>query len=507
MVLDKQKLTYIKKEAVYDPHSVAVLVADEYPHTRSIVVRALKNLHFSSIFEASTGDAAMQILKDNTIELVITELDLKNVDGFSLIESIRNRSVSCDIPILVVTGESTKEIIVKSIDLGANDFLVKPFPVEDLNKKIDHVLSWYYSPDKRTQTIRNIEKFIICENYDEAFSYTSKALEIYPENPSLTYLKALILYKQNKLEEALSVLENNIRLYSSFYKNYVLISDIQMKTGRVEDGIVSIRKELEYNAKQPARHVELGFLLIGQGNVDGAKEHFREALKDNPRYPKALEGMVITFMMENNVDKVMYYLKRWRRADNDTTKPLEKLIDYCKARNRIQDALYFLKDERNKHPQDVNVYLSLAVLYTKTEEYSSGLECINQVLAINPDNLAARILKINILIICKRLPEAIQTYDDLVTRVVDSDIYFKLAEQLTQHGVVKEALDLLYKLSAMRYSSLKIYPLLHTCLPKNKEFFKCYYVQSMFKRAIVASPQFEKEIKDNKQKILERRSS
>ena len=173
-----ESLKLAKQHAVYDPHSVNVLVVDEYPHTRSIVVRSLRSMNFSSIFEASSGDAAVQILKDNTIELVITELNLKNVDGFELIESIRNRSVSSDIPILVVTGESTREIIVKSIDLGANDFLVKPFPTEDLVKKIDHVLTLYYSPDKKTQTVRNIEKFIICENYEEASSYTDKALSI-----------------------------------------------------------------------------------------------------------------------------------------------------------------------------------------------------------------------------------------------------------------------------------------------------------------------------------------
>ncbi len=497
----------IKPNTVYDPHGVNVLVVDEYPHTRSMVVRTLKNMNFSSVFEASTGDVAKQILKDNIIELVITELDLKNVDGFELIEFIRNRSVSSDIPILVVTGESTREIIVKSIDLGANDFLVKPFPNEDLVKKIDHVLTLYYSPDKRTQTVRNIEKFIICENYDEAFSYTNKALAIYPDNTNLKYLKALILYKQNKLEEALSILEKSIEESPSFYKNYVLISDIQMKTGRVEDGVISIKKELEYNGKQPVRHVQLGFLLIGQGNVDEAKEHFREALKDNPRYPRALEGMFITFMMENNVEKVMYYLKRWRRSEADSTKPLEKLIDYCIAREDVKEALYFLKDERNKSPKDINIYLALTVLYIKTEDLSSALDCINQALDVDPDSIAAQILKINILISSKQITEALTTYNNVVKRVVDSDIYYKLAEQLTQNGVIKESLNLLYKLSAMRYSTLKVYPLFRTCLPKNNEYFKCYYIQKMFARAIVVSEEFEKEITDNKQKILKRRIS
>ena len=280
-----------------------------------------------------------------------------------------------------------------------------------------------------------------------------------------------------------------------------------MKTGRVEDGIVSIKKELEYNAKQPVRQVQLGFLLVGQGNVDEAKEHFREALKDNPRYSRALEGMFITFMMENNVEKVMYYLKRWRRAESDSTKPLEKLIDYCIARDDVKEALYFLKDERNKSPKDINIYLALTVLYIKTGELSTALDCINQALDISPDNIASQILKINILISCKKITEALTTYNEVIKRVVDSDIYYKLAEQMTKNGVVKESLKLLYKLSAMRYSSLKLFPLFQQCLPKNNEYYKCYYIQKLFSRAIVASPEFEHEISENKEKIIKRRAS
>jgi two-component system, chemotaxis family, chemotaxis protein CheY len=103
-----------------------ILVADDSPTIRKFVSVAL-SVRGYEIISCSDGMEAIEILPTQKVDLVITDLNMPNVDGFELILSIRNNTEYKDVPIIVLSSLGATEDIQRGLECGANSYLVKPF--------------------------------------------------------------------------------------------------------------------------------------------------------------------------------------------------------------------------------------------------------------------------------------------------------------------------------------------------------------------------------------------
>ncbi|MBI5807073.1 MAG: response regulator [Ignavibacteriales bacterium] len=103
-----------------------ILVADDSPTIRKFVSVALSIKGFD-IISCSDGMEAIEMLPTQKIDLIITDLNMPNVDGFELISSIRKNETYKELPIIVLSSLGNTEDIQKGLECGANSYLVKPF--------------------------------------------------------------------------------------------------------------------------------------------------------------------------------------------------------------------------------------------------------------------------------------------------------------------------------------------------------------------------------------------
>lgn len=103
-----------------------ILVADDSPTIRKFVSVALSVKGYE-IISCADGMEAIEILPSRKVDLVITDLNMPNVDGFELITSIRNNTAYKELPIIVLSSLGATEDIQKGLECGANSYLVKPF--------------------------------------------------------------------------------------------------------------------------------------------------------------------------------------------------------------------------------------------------------------------------------------------------------------------------------------------------------------------------------------------
>ncbi len=103
-----------------------ILVAEDSPSIRKFISFALNAKGFETIV-ASDGMEALEKLPNGEVNLVITDLNMPNVDGFELIQTIRNNKAYQNIPIIILSSLSGNEEIEKGINYGANSYLIKPF--------------------------------------------------------------------------------------------------------------------------------------------------------------------------------------------------------------------------------------------------------------------------------------------------------------------------------------------------------------------------------------------
>ncbi len=119
--------------------SIKILVVDDFPTMRRIIRNLLKELGFNNVEEAEDGAAGLEKAKDGSFQFVISDWNMPNMDGLSMLQAIRADAGIGKTPVLMVTAEAKKENIIAAAQAGANGYVVKPFTAATLDEKITKI--------------------------------------------------------------------------------------------------------------------------------------------------------------------------------------------------------------------------------------------------------------------------------------------------------------------------------------------------------------------------------
>jgi DNA-binding response OmpR family regulator len=115
---------------------LSILVVDDEPIVREVVCRYLEREAFTTL-EAADGDEALRLLRAEQIDLVVLDVMLPGPDGLELCRWIRARS---DLPVIMLTGRGELTDRIVGLELGADDYLTKPFSPRELTARVRTVL-------------------------------------------------------------------------------------------------------------------------------------------------------------------------------------------------------------------------------------------------------------------------------------------------------------------------------------------------------------------------------
>ncbi len=115
-----------------------VLVVDDEPHMRRVLEIMLRKAGHL-VFVAGNGREALEVLRDNPVDLVITDMRMPKMDGIELLTRLRQDGV--EIPVIVITAHGSVESAVNAMKLGASDYVLRPFDIDALELAIARVLN------------------------------------------------------------------------------------------------------------------------------------------------------------------------------------------------------------------------------------------------------------------------------------------------------------------------------------------------------------------------------
>lgn len=118
--------------------TLTVCTVDDSQSIRDMMSYTLKEAGFN-VLEAEDGQKALQVLDNNQADLVITDLNMPNMDGLTLIKSLREKPQYSGTPILMLTTESDAEKKAAGKAAGATGWIVKPFNPDNLINVIKKV--------------------------------------------------------------------------------------------------------------------------------------------------------------------------------------------------------------------------------------------------------------------------------------------------------------------------------------------------------------------------------
>ncbi|RFB68695.1 MULTISPECIES: chemotaxis response regulator CheY [unclassified Herbaspirillum] len=115
------------------------LVVDDFSTMRRIVRNLLKELGYTNVDEAEDGVQGLQKLRADQFDFVVSDWNMPNMDGLTMLQEIRKDPALAKLPVLMVTAEAKKENIVAAAQAGANGYVVKPFTAATLDEKLGKI--------------------------------------------------------------------------------------------------------------------------------------------------------------------------------------------------------------------------------------------------------------------------------------------------------------------------------------------------------------------------------
>jgi two-component system chemotaxis response regulator CheY len=117
-----------------------ILVVDDFQFARRICTNVLKEIGLQNITEVSSGSSALDALSKKPFGLIITDYNMPGMDGVELLKKIKTDDNYKHIPVIMITSESSKGVLLEATEAGVSGFLNKPFTKEDLIEKVEKVL-------------------------------------------------------------------------------------------------------------------------------------------------------------------------------------------------------------------------------------------------------------------------------------------------------------------------------------------------------------------------------
>ncbi|MGB5158656.1 response regulator [Desulfobacterium sp. N47] len=119
-----------------------VLIVDDSSSMRAVIKKIIKVSGFNvgNYFEAEDGIEALKILDNDWIDLVLSDINMPNMDGMSFLSEMKKNELFSSIPVVMITTEGSETKILESIKLGASGYIKKPFFPADIKNTLSKLM-------------------------------------------------------------------------------------------------------------------------------------------------------------------------------------------------------------------------------------------------------------------------------------------------------------------------------------------------------------------------------
>lgn len=160
---------------------IKVLLAEDEPSLGQIIKESLETRNFE-VFHALDGEEAYEVYQTNLPDILVLDVMMPKKDGFTLAKEIRQENKH--LPIIFLTAKSQAKDVVEGFEHGGNDYLKKPFSMEELIVRIHSLLN-------RVELKKNYDSISI-GNY--TFNYTKQILSFNDDIKKLTHRESELLF-------------------------------------------------------------------------------------------------------------------------------------------------------------------------------------------------------------------------------------------------------------------------------------------------------------------------
>ena len=177
-------------------HQAKILIVDDQPDNLELL-SIICTLHGFEVITSNCGESAIELATEVRPHVILLDISMPRMDGFTVCQILKNNNISKDIPVIFITALKEVKDKTHAFELGGNDYITKPFQVEDVVARIENQLKSYQvqtelkTKNQRLATELNQKNQRLAQETQERQSAETKLLKLNQKLLELTTLDSL----------------------------------------------------------------------------------------------------------------------------------------------------------------------------------------------------------------------------------------------------------------------------------------------------------------------------
>lgn len=350
--------------------------------------RVLREGGHENIRIVLTGIEARHVLKNSRVRFVITDLQMPCMNGIELLKLIRRTPGLSDIPVLIISDNRQKEMILYAIDEMVDGYLATPYNGEDLLQAINSI----HKRKKLTalqNEIRLARHLILAKNYEKGIDKAKAVLSYDKNNSEALFILSEGYYWLRELDKAKQFLKMYLKENPASSKGTHLLSKVCRLDGACGDAFGLLLKAHKENPQNLDLTIDLGKFYLDMDMEEKAQEVFRAVMSSGPTDLNLIK-IGKAFLKKGRLEDAAGYLDK-------TVQPLpETAFIFAQLAQKLEDACNLEASVRQFKkclelvPDHPEYLVKLAEIYFKQGDVAKAREVLEQCLKSHPGNEQAK---------------------------------------------------------------------------------------------------------------------
>lgn len=366
--------------------NITILVVEDILSARETVLHLLRALGFSSFVEAENGASALECLKKNKIDLIISDWNMPQMNGLTFLKKLRTLEEHDTLPFIFLTSKSEVEDIALASDFGVSGYLVKPITIRTLDECLKKIFSTYFSFEEEFRQVKDLvadqEKSF---DSSKAYQIFQKLAQKYPIQRSRILLELCkTLMEAKEFEQSEVLLCDILSTNPLFSKGWAMMSRIQSWQGKWGEALSAIEKSIEISPNNTEYYLLRGTVHLHMENFHDAQRSFMTALNIDRKNEQIKQDIWNIYLDLDMVDEVQRDFGSYIFSAL-TCDTLNNMAVAYRRRGELTRAIEIYRTALAKEPDNPQILFNTAVAYANRKQYPKAKALLQHALKNNPE--------------------------------------------------------------------------------------------------------------------------
>ncbi len=374
--------------------TMSILIVDDMKSMRLTIRQMLKNLGIAKTLKfADNGKTGLEILAHSKFDLAIVDWNMPVMNGVEMLERIRASKRLRDMPVIMVTAESERDIVAEVAEIEVNAYLLKPLTLASLDEKIRSVVEKVNNPEPATLHRLKARDFEEEGDYESAIEQIRIALSYRPNASRLLRQMGLLHFKIGKEKIGEKCLLKAASVNKQDILTRVYLAEYYIGKKKLESAGRYFFEILTLSSRHNDRAIELGEKLLIKGSRRLALNIFSRAITLSKKQNTHREKVIDICLAHEELEYPLMLMDQSIKENPSNYDIVYKAgLVHLEAGNIKQALNYFIEVDRHVRGH-IDAKLQIAAIYYRAKKVLKADDYLRQILRIDPENKKALALR------------------------------------------------------------------------------------------------------------------